>query len=225
MSIDAKYQEIDIGIKPGVSIKGNLSVVAGSDHIIVFAHGSGSGRFSPRNNFVAEKLREHGFSTLLVDLLTPEEQKQDEITYEIRFDIAHLSRRLLTCIFWLKENEDTRHMKTGLYGASTGAAAAMWAANEMKDDVFAIVCRGGRVDMARSVAHDIKAAVLLIAGGLDPVVLALNKEIYEIIETKKKLEIVKGATHLFEEEEALERVADVAVSWFEEAAKSEYAQR
>ncbi len=211
-------EEILIPIKPGTSIKGNLKINPDSKHVILFAHGSGSGRFSPRNNYVADLLDKENFSTLLIDLLTEDEQKKDQVTMEFRFDIPHLTRRIISTVKWLHNDERTQHLKTGFYGASTGASAAFWAAAEIKDAVFSIVSRGGRVDLAKHVAHDIRAPVLLIVGSRDPDILRLNEEFLDMLEVKKYLHVVSGATHLFEEEGALEEVAQKTVQWFKDTA-------
>jgi len=175
---------------------------------IVFAHGSGSGRLSPRNQYVARRLNEEGFATLLVDLLTPEE---DEI-YQTRFNIELLTERLILAINSLKEDPETAKLKIGLFGASTGAAAALKAAALMHID--AIVSRGGRPDLAGSALPKITAPTLLIVGGADYGVIELNESAFKDLSCKKEMILVPNATHLFEETGALEQVASLAVNWF-----------
>ncbi|HEY5576010.1 MAG TPA: dienelactone hydrolase family protein, partial [Clostridiaceae bacterium] len=183
---------------------------AGAEGIVLFAHGSGSSRHSPRNNYVASVLREHGLATLLLDLLTPEE----DLDYEMRFNIDLLAKRLLAATEWLNQHEETRGLKIGYFGASTGAAAAIQTASAMGNKISAVVSRGGRPDLALPYLDSIKAPTLLIVGGHDDVVIGLNEKAYREITAVKQLEIVPGATHLFEEPGTLETVAEMAAGWF-----------
>jgi len=198
----------------GIELQGHLTVPEGATSIILFAHGSGSGRHSPRNLFVASVLNEHRLGTLLFDLLTPEEEKEDAVSAEYRFDIVLLADRLKGVTDWLKRDEELGSKKIGYFGASTGAAAALVAAQLEKDKVSAIVSRGGRPDLALDILTDIKAPVLLIVGGNDKEVIPLNELALDELTCVKKLEIVPGATHLFEEPGALKTVADLAAAWF-----------
>jgi dienelactone hydrolase len=195
-------------------LHGDLGIPPIPQGLIVFAHGSGSSRHSPRNQFVARVLREEGLATLLVDLLTPEEDEVDVETAEFRFDIALLSNRLVTIIDWLRHQGGTNALPVGLFGASTGAAAALIAAAERPADVRAVVSRGGRPDLAHEALPDVQAATLLIVGGEDEEVIALNQEAMARMRNDVRLAIVPGATHLFEEPGALEDVADLAAAWF-----------
>jgi putative phosphoribosyl transferase len=182
--------------------------------IVVFAHGSGSGRHSPRNRQVAERLNEAGLGTLLLDLLTAEEDEIDRITGEHRFDIPLLSDRVVAAVDWLRAGPEAS-LRIGLFGASTGAAAALVAAARRPDDVSAVVSRGGRPDLAGDALLHVKAPTLLIVGGLDDrIVLELNEQALELLRTEKQLVILPGAGHLFEEPGALEEVARLAADWF-----------
>jgi dienelactone hydrolase len=179
--------------------------------IILFAHGSGSSRHSPRNKFVAETLRHAGFGTLLMDLLT----RQEDAVYANRFDIDVLTWRLERATQWLGEQPQSKSLSVGYFGASTGAAAALNAAASMGSVVGAVVSRGGRPDLAESALAQVQSPTLLIVGGFDDVVIDLNRQAYRQLRCEKKLEIVPGATHLFEEPGALEQVARLATRWFE----------
>jgi putative phosphoribosyl transferase len=181
--------------------------------IVLFAHGSGSSRHSPRNRFVADTLNEAGIATLLMDLLTPEEEEAERLTAEHRFDIQLLARRLIATIDWLGHQE-VGPSRIGLFGASTGAAGALVAATERPDEVGAIVSRGGRPDLAGTALPRVRAPTLLIVGGADELVLELNRSALEQLRTEKQLVVVPGATHLFEEPGALEQVARLAQDWF-----------
>jgi putative phosphoribosyl transferase len=181
--------------------------------IVLFAHGSGSSRRSPRNRFVAETLNEAGIATLLMDLLTPEEEEAERLMAEHRFDIHLLARRLIATIDWLGHRE-IGPLRIGLFGASTGAAAALVAAFQRSDQVAAIVSRGGRPDLAGPALAHVRAPTLLIVGGAEEVVLELNRRALEQLRTEKQLVVVPGATHLFEEPGALEQVASLARDWF-----------
>jgi dienelactone hydrolase len=182
--------------------------------LVVFAHGSGSSRFSPRNRFVAGVLEEAGLATLLIDLLTPQEEAVDELTRHLRFDIRLLAERLVAASEWARQQPDTEHLPIGYFGASTGAGAALVAAAQRPDLVGAIVSRGGRPDLAGPALPLVKAPTLLIVGGRDEVVIELNQRAFDQLRCEKRLEIVQGATHLFEEPGTLEQVARLARDWF-----------
>jgi putative phosphoribosyl transferase len=194
----------------GVELEGMLTLPPNTKSIVLFAHGSGSSRFSPRNNYVAKILNAAGLGTLLTDLLSEEE---DEI-YKTRFDINLLSKRLLKVIQWLENNSTTANFSLGLFGASTGAAAALQAASILKDKVKAVVSRGGRPDLAIPVIHNVTAPTLLIVGGHDFGVIELNQEAFDHIVCEKSFEIVPNATHLFEEPGTLDEAARLAKEWF-----------
>jgi putative phosphoribosyl transferase len=181
---------------------------------VLFAHGSGSGRHSPRNRYVAQVLREAGLATLLIDLLTAEEEEVDLRTRHLRFDIGLLAERLVGATEWLERNPDTQDLRVGYFGASTGAGAALVAAAERPEPIGAIVSRGGRPDLAGPALPRVTAPTLLIVGGNDFPVIGMNQEAMEQLRTEKRLEIVPGATHLFEEPGALEEVARLAADWF-----------
>ena len=198
-----------------VRIEGSLEVPEAAPGIVVFAHGSGSGRFSPRNQYVARVLREAGFGTLLIDLLTADEEHAEERGAQLRFDIELLSKRLMAAADWL-EQRGGADLGIGYFGASTGAGAALLAAAEQTHTIRAVVSRGGRPDLAGAALPRVLAPTLLIVGGNDPVVIELNRDALEGLACReKKLVIVPGATHLFEEPGTLERVAELASEWFE----------
>lgn len=182
--------------------------------IIIFAHGSGSSRFSPRNQSIARFLQQSKFSTLLFDLLTPEEDEIDTQTMEYRFDIPFLTTRLITVTEWMANNPMLENIPIGYFGASTGGGAALLAAAKRPDNVKAVVSRGGRPDLAGAALSEVKAATLLIVGGNDQTVIELNQKAYEKLNCVKELEIVPGATHLFEEPGKLQEVAHLADRWF-----------
>jgi dienelactone hydrolase len=197
-----------------VMLKGSLYVPENAQGLILFAHGSGSGRFSPRNRFVAQYLNRGAYATLLFDLLTRSEEATDLITAQLRFDIELLAARLGAVTEWVNKNEEVNELPLGYFGASTGAAAAL-VASVNRPEVKAIVSRGGRPDMAEAYLKKVTAPTMLIVGGDDYQVLELNKSAIQLMEVSaKKLEIVTGATHLFEEPGALEEVARLAVDWF-----------
>jgi len=198
-----------------VPLQGDLAVPVGAASVVAFAHGSGSSRFSPRNRFVAEQLREHGHATLLLDLLTPEEEQVDELTRHLRFDIGLLARRLVAAVDWLQANDATRRLSIGLFGASTGAAAALVAAARRPDLVRAVVSRGGRPDLALDALPEVRAPSLFLVGSLDGEVLTLNRHAAAQMRVAPEIQVVAGATHLFEEPGTLERVADLAAGWFD----------
>jgi putative phosphoribosyl transferase len=197
-----------------VGLEGNLAIPGSARGVVLFAHGSGSGRHSPRNRYVARALREAELATLLVDLLTAEEEEVDLRTRHLRFDIGLLAERLVGATKWLAQNSDTRNLRIGYFGASTGAAAALVAAAEHPKPVDAIVSRGGRPDLAGPALPHVAAPTLLIVGGNDFPVIDMNRDALEQMRTEKRLEIVPGATHLFEEQGALEEVARLAAGWF-----------
>lgn len=194
----------------GSNLEGILAIPKEASGIVLFAHGSGSSRLSPRNNFVANVLQQAGLGTLLIDLLTV---KEDEI-YATRFDINLLAKRLIEIVHWLKKHPQTKHLPIGLFGASTGAGAALIVASELSSDIVAVVSRGGRPDLAMNVLSTIIAPTLLIVGGDDFVVIELNQQAYQALSATKKLEIIHGATHLFTEPGTLEKVAELARDWF-----------
>lgn len=197
-----------------VVLQGDLTIPEGAKGIVLFAHGSGSSRFSPRNRYVAEVLQPSDLATLLMDLLTQEEEAIDRFTRHLRFDIELLSGRVVDAIKWLEEKPDTSDLDLGLFGSSTGAASALIAATRKPDCVEAIVSRGGRPDLARDYLADVEAPTLLIVGGKDKPVIRMNREAMNKLEVTKSLEIVPGASHLFEEPGKLEEVARLATEWF-----------
>jgi dienelactone hydrolase len=195
-----------------VRLEGMLELPESAPGVVLFAHGSGSSRLSPRNNYVARVLREAGVGTLLIDLLTPEEDRN----YETRFDIPLLTRRLLAATRWLKSDDRTAGLSIGYFGASTGAAAALQAAAAEGGAIAAVVSRGGRPDLAGEDALSrVRAPTLLLVGGFDDVVIELNREAYRFLHCEKELTIIPGATHLFEEPGTLEQVARHAARWFD----------
>ena len=198
----------------GALLDADLVVPTGARGIVLFAHGSGSSRFSSRNREVAEVLGQGGFATLLLDLLTSDEDRIDRVTAHLRFDIPLLADRLVTATEWASTSAETRDLPIGYFGASTGAAAALVAAAQVGDAVRAIVSRGGRPDLAGHALQAVRAPTLLIVGGYDPVVLDLNREAFSMLSGQKRLEIVPHASHLFEEPGALLRVASLARYWF-----------
>jgi putative phosphoribosyl transferase len=198
----------------GVLLEGDLTVPRDAGGIVVFAHGSGSGRFSPRNRAVADVLVRAGLATLLMDLLTAEEERVDLRTGHLRFDIGLLGRRVIATIDWLTGVEDVSDLPLGCFGASTGAAAALLAAAERPNRVGAVVSRGGRPDLAGEALRLVTAPTLLIVGGNDPEVLRLNRRVLPALAGEARLEIVPGATHLFGEPGALEQVSRLARDWF-----------
>jgi len=194
-----------------MQVEGMLELPENPIGIVLFAHGSGSSRFSRRNNYVARELRHAGMGTLVMDLLTPLEDRD----YEMRFDISLLTQRLDTAVDWLRNRASTKSLPLGLFGASTGAAAALQVAAARGPDVAALVSRGGRPDMAdRDALEKVRAPTLLIVGGMDEVVIELNRIAYTALRCEKRLEIIPGATHLFEEAGKLEAVAALASEWF-----------
>jgi dienelactone hydrolase len=194
-----------------VELDGELVLPPSAKGVVLFAHGSGSSRFSPRNTYVAEVLQQRGIATLLFDLLT---RAEDQV-YETRFDIALLTERLLAATEWLQKKPDTKNLSIGYFGASTGAAAALQAAAKMGDKISAVVSRGGRPDLAGAAAlRQVSAPTLLIVGGDDYGVIELNQQAAALIKCEKKLTLVPGATHLFEEPGTLQQAARNAADWF-----------
>jgi dienelactone hydrolase len=206
--------ERQVSINAGtVRLEGDLVIPASAQGIVLFAHGSGSSRQSPRNRYVAQTLQQAGLATLLIDLLTAEEEAIDRYTRHLRFDIGLLATRLVGATDWLRQQPATISLNLGYFGASTGSAAALIAATERP--VAAIVSRGGRPDLAGSALTRIQSPTLLIVGGRDEIVIDLNRRALAQIPAEKQLTIVPGATHLFEEPGALESVADLASQWFQ----------
>lgn len=206
--------EIFIPLKE-VKLGGELNLPPDATSLVLFAHGSGSSRHSPRNQLVARALRQDGrIGTLLFDLLTAEEEQAEAYTRHLRFNISLLAERLVDVTRWALDEVATRDINVGYFGSSTGAAAALVAAAELPHAVNAVVSRGGRPDLAGDALSHVKAATLLIVGGNDKAVIQLNEEAYYMLHCERALRIVPGATHLFEEEGALEKVADMASQWF-----------
>jgi dienelactone hydrolase len=198
----------------GVELQADVMVPEAAKGTIVFAHGSGSSRHSPRNRYVAEVLQDAGLATVLADLLTPEEEQFDARTGQLRFDIGLLATRVIALTDWVDEREGVVGLPIGLFGASTGAAAALVAAAERPDTLHAVVSRGGRPDLAGDYLRRVRQPTLLIVGGRDEVVIDLNRQAMQQLGGEARLEIVPGATHLFEEPGALEQVARLARDWF-----------
>jgi putative phosphoribosyl transferase len=195
-------------------IDGDLFLPDAASAVVLFAHGSGSSRHSSRNRYVAQELNNAGLATLLIDLLTGEEEEADLRTRQLRFDIPLLARRLLRAADWLGAEQSTRALRIGCFGASTGGGAALVAAAERPDDIVAVVSRGGRPDLAGAALPRVRAPTLLIVGGNDGPVIAMNRTAMAQMRAPVDLEIVPGASHLFEEPGALERVAVLARDWF-----------
>jgi pimeloyl-ACP methyl ester carboxylesterase len=198
----------------GVQLDGDLAITPACEGLVLFAHGSGSSRHSPRNKFVAHTLERRGFGTLLVDLLTPDEEQVDRVTATLRFDIPMLAQRLTAVVDWLRELRETARLRVGLFGASTGAAAALITAADRPHSIAAVVSRGGRPDLAGHALPRVTAPTLLIVGSLDATVLQMNRAAMAQMRGPAALEIVEGATHLFEEPGALSEVAELAADWF-----------
>lgn len=208
--------EVHVRVAAGsVTLDGNLSVPEATRGVVLFAHGSGSSRHSPRNRYVAQRLNDANFATLQVDLLTPDEEAIDLQTAHLRFNIALLSERLVGATDWLAQHPDTRHLRVGCFGASTGAGGALVAAAERPTVVAAVVSRGGRPDLAGPTLEAVRAPTLLIVGGNDFPVIELNRHALVRLRCEKRLVIVPGATHLFEEPGALDTVAQLALEWFD----------
>lgn len=195
-------------------LQGDLGMPGEPHGIVLFAHGSGSSRQSPRNQYVARVLERRGLATLLIDLLTPEEETIDDRTAQYRFDIEMLADRLVTIVDWLRRRNDTSSLPIGLFGASTGGGAALMAAAARPREIGAVVSRGGRPDLAGTSLARVTSPTLLIVGGLDTPVIEMNRDAMRQMHEEVTLEIVPGATHLFEEPGTLERVAELAGNWF-----------
>lgn len=209
------YEEIPVRIRVDqLALDGVLARPPEAQGLVIFAHGSGSSRFSPRNRYVAQQLNQAGFATLLFDLLSAEEEAREAITRHLRFDIALLSRRLLAATDQLHAWPETSALALGYFGASTGAAAALLAAAERPELIGAVVSRGGRPDLARPRLAAVRTPTLLIVGGADYEVLALNQSVLPLLPASSSLAIVPGASHLFEEPGTLEQVARLAAEWF-----------
>ena len=209
--------ETEVSIELGKTLLGGtLGMPDKTRGVVLFAHGSGSSRHSPRNRYVAEVLRSQGIGTLLFDLLTSDEESIDDLTGELRFNIPFLARRLADATRWLMQRPDMTNMRLGYFGASTGAAAALVAAAELPNAVGAIVSRGGRPDLAGNALRVVRAPTLLIVGGDDEPVIGMNQDALTKLRCEKKLVIVPGATHLFEERGTLEEVARLAAEWFKQ---------
>jgi putative phosphoribosyl transferase len=214
-AMERKVEERPVRVAVGsVTLEGDLSLLDGANGLVLFAHGSGSSRFSPRNRHVARLLNAAGLATLLVDLLTPSEEEVDQRTAHLRFDIDLLAARLAGATNWVALLPDTRRLHIGYFGASTGAAAALVAAAEVGHLVHAVVSRGGRPDLAGPALTHVLAPTLLIVGGNDVPVIELNQRALAHLRCEKKLVIIPGATHLFEEPGALDEVAKLARDWF-----------
>lgn len=210
-----EHQEFSVTIPIGDDIlEGILTIPQQATGLVLFAHGSGSSRFSPRNQFVASMLNQGTIATLLIDLFTPEEEKLDNLTRELRFDIDFLAKRLIQTTDWIEKDPKTKHLALGYFGSSTGAAAALIAAAKEKHRIKTVVSRGGRPDLAHAYLPKIVCPVLLIVGGADYGVIELNQQAYDLLNCPKKMIIVPHATHLFEEEGTLEEVARHARDWF-----------
>ena len=212
---EKSVEERLVRVKAGsATIEGNLNLPEGARAVVLFAHGSGSSRFSSRNRYVARVLNEAKLATLLIDLLTSEEEAIDQRTAHLRFDIRLLAGQLVSATDWLTQNVDTRHLSIGYFGASTGAAAALVAAAERPEVVHAVVSRGGRPDLAGAALLRVRAPTLLIVGGDDVQVIELNRAALALLRCEKQLVIIPGASHLFEEPGALDEVARLAREWF-----------
>jgi dienelactone hydrolase len=212
ISVQARQVQIPAG---EISLEGELVIPKEkASGLVIFVHGSGSSRFSPRNRLVAKTLNETGLATLLFDLLTPPEHEIDQQTRHLRFNIELLANRLIDTVDWVKQQPELQQFRIGLFGASTGAAAALVVAAERPGLISAVVSRGGRPDLAGEALPRVVAPTLLIVGGNDRSVIELNREAIQSLQTEYRLEIVSGATHLFEEPGKLEEVARLAGGWF-----------
>src|SRR5436309_9241286 len=208
-------QTKNVYIRSGdMQLQGDLSIPEGTQGVVLFAHGSGSSRHSPRNQFVARTIREAGVGTLLFDLLTKEEEAVDMHTAHLRFDIGLLATRLIDATYWIKGELD--YLNVGYFGSSTGGGAALVAAAELGETVGAVVSRGGRPDLAGDALPKVQSATLLIVGGLDYPVIEMNEQALARLGCEKELKIVPGATHLYEEPGTLEQVANLAAEWFQQ---------
>lgn len=212
---DQKILTQDVEMKTAVAtLYGTLTVPQQAASIVIFSHGAGSSRFSPRNQYVAGVLHQSGLATLLMDLMTEREERSDAVTRTLAFDIPFLAERVEAATEWIQSYDATRDLRIGYFGASTGSAAALMAAAHKSDAVGAVVSRGGRPDLASEILPDVRAPTLLIVGGLDTPVIDLNRLAANLLTVEHKLVIVPGATHLFEEPGKLDEVADYAGAWF-----------
>ncbi len=214
LQIDAVDKPVRIQVG-NVILEGELKLPANASAVVLFAHGSGSSRHSPRNQFVAGVIREAGIGTLLFDLLTHDEEQQDAVSGALRFDIGLLAKRLVGVTRWLDKQPETKGLKVGYFGASTGGGAALVAAAELDDRISAVVSRGGRPDLAGDALPGVKSPTLLVVGGHDEMVICLNDDAFEKLRCEKDFRIVPGATHLFEEPGKLEQVAQISANWFQ----------
>jgi putative phosphoribosyl transferase len=197
-----------------VTLEGELTIPHDAKGLVLFAHGSGSSRHSPRNQFVAGVLQEAGIATLLFDLLTAEEEAEDQITGHLRFDIALLAQRLVHAVQAIETDPETQHLRIGFFGSSTGGGAALVAAAELGEQIGAVVSRGGRPDLAGQSLRSVIAPTLLIVGGEDHIVVQMNEQALRALRCEKQLRLVAGATHLFEEPGTLDVAASLAANWF-----------
>ena len=211
MQVVTKTTDMVIPLRQ-VTLKGDLHIPDPARGLVIFSHGSGSSRLSPRNRYVAQVLQGQGLATLLFDLLTP----QEDLDYQKRFDIELLTSRLVEVTQWVLDNSQTRHLSMGYFGASTGAASALKASAVLGNSIRAVVSRGGRPDLALDQLHQVKSPTLLIVGGRDHQVIELNKKAYAKLSCEKELTIIPGASHLFEEPGTLEEVAAISSGWFRE---------
>lgn len=209
MKTEQEYKSVNITLD-GLTLRGNLAIPKNAIGMVIFSHGSGSSRLSPRNNYVAEVLQEKGLATLLFDLLT---EKEDGV-YENRFNIDLITMRLIDVTQWVQHQKEVKGLSIGYFGASTGAASALRAAAFYGNDIMAVVSRGGRPDLALQDLYKVTAPTLLIVGGRDNVVIELNEKAYQKLQCERKLEIIPKATHLFEEPGKLEEVARISANWF-----------
>jgi len=212
----AQNKTLDIQIRSGaVMLPGELTIPSEAQGVVLFAHGSGSSRHSPRNQYVAKTIRDAGVGTLLFDLLTKDEENIDRFTGHLRFDISLLAERLVDATSWIEGDNDFNDLHVGYFGSSTGGGAALVAAAEKGDSIGAVVSRGGRPDLAGNALPLVKSPTLLIVGGLDYPVIEMNRGAFEQLNCEKQLKIVPGASHLFEEPGTLEQVARLAAGWFQ----------
>jgi putative phosphoribosyl transferase len=211
-----KKSEIVISFGKEIDVKGNLTIPEGANSLVIFSHGSGSSRFSVRNRYVADLLNKHNIATLLADLLT----EKEDLIYENRFNIDLLTARLVALTKLVRQRPELENLKVGYFGASTGAASALKAAALFGNSISAVVSRGGRPDLAREALTEVTAPTLLLVGSLDDGVIDLNEQAYDSLRCEKRIEIIKGATHLFEEPGKLDEVAGLAASWFEKYLKA-----
>lgn len=212
-AIQSNHRE-EIVVTASVELNGNLVVPSQAQGVVLFAHGSGSSRFSPRNRHVAQLLQQAGLATLLIDLLTRGEEKIDQHTKQFRFNIGLLAERLVDSTKWLRQNPSTKNLKIGYFGASTGSAAALLAAADFPEAVSAVVSRGGRPDLVGSAVTRVKAPTLLIVGEKDYPIEEINRQAFHHLSVDKEMVIIPKATHLFEEAGALDEVARLASQWF-----------